>query len=96
MCVCLCVCLCVCVCVCVSVCVCVCVCLCVCACAYVPAVSAVMWGRVGDLYPVLVQCVTCSSADVRTALREALAQFAELINPLPTSTTIGGHAPQQN
>lgn len=44
-------------------------------------VDATIWQHVAKLYPALVQCVTCSSNDVRTALREALLQFSELIHP---------------
>jgi hypothetical protein len=38
-----------------------------------------VWQQVSKLYPALVQCVTCNSSEVRTALREVLAQFSDLI-----------------
>ena len=44
-----------------------------------PSVDPGVWQQVVKLYPALVQCVTCSSVEVRTALKEALAQFSDLI-----------------
>ena len=50
-------------------------------CSIVFVVDPGIWQHVARLYPALVQCVTCSSVEVRTALREALLQFSDLIHP---------------
>ena len=38
-----------------------------------------MWKEVIAIYPALLDCVTCNSADVRQALKEALKEFAALL-----------------
>ena len=38
-----------------------------------------MWKEVIDLYPALLDCVTCNSADVRQTLKNALKEFAALL-----------------
>ncbi len=38
-----------------------------------------MWQEVIELYPALLDCVTCNSPDVRFALKEALTEFSELL-----------------
>jgi hypothetical protein len=38
-----------------------------------------VWHQVTNLYPALVKCVTVNSIEVRTALKEVLAQFSDLI-----------------
>ena len=43
-----------------------------------------IWHHVGELFPALVQCVTCTSLDVRQALKEALSQFSDLMQPFPS------------
>ncbi|XP_018610506.2 protein MON2 homolog isoform X2 [Scleropages formosus] len=39
------------------------------------------WAQVIALYPTLVECVTCSSAEVSSALKEALWPFKDLMHP---------------
>ena len=38
-----------------------------------------MWQEVVDIYPALLDCVTCNSTDVRQALKEALKEFTALL-----------------
>ncbi|KAM4747143.1 protein MON2 homolog isoform 2-T2 [Rhinophrynus dorsalis] len=39
------------------------------------------WGQVISLYPTLVECITCSSSEVCTALKEALVPFKDFMHP---------------
>jgi hypothetical protein len=34
-----------------------------------------------EVYPCLVDCVTCVASDVKAALKEALQQFQQLLSP---------------
>lgn len=43
-------------------------------------VKSSLWPQVCLLYPVLVDCVTCTSADVRVALKDTLAEFVDIIS----------------
>ena len=54
--------------------------------AHTRAVDPSIWHHVTLLYPALVQCITCTSLDVRQALKEALFQFTDLMQ-LSTRTT---------
>ena len=47
-----------------------------------------MWGSVTQLYPALVQCVTCKSPEIRLTLRDALSQFSDLLQPSITPATL--------
>ena len=38
-----------------------------------------MWEEVIAIYPTLLDCVTCNSADVRYALKDALKEFSDLL-----------------
>jgi len=51
-----------------------------------------VWSRVVELYPCLIDCVTCNSNEVRDTLKEALHQFKDLLVPPAPST----HAPNSN
>ena len=42
-------------------------------------VASSLWQRVCQLYPVLVDCVTCSSSEIRVELRTVLAEFGDII-----------------
>uniref|UniRef100_A0A8C5PWF3 Protein MON2 homolog n=1 Tax=Leptobrachium leishanense TaxID=445787 RepID=A0A8C5PWF3_9ANUR len=39
------------------------------------------WAQVISLYPTLVECITCSSSEVCTALKEALVPFKDFMHP---------------
>ncbi|KAG8442250.1 hypothetical protein GDO86_011688, partial [Hymenochirus boettgeri] len=39
------------------------------------------WAQVISLYPTLVDCITCSSSEVCTALKEALVPFKDFMHP---------------
>ncbi|XP_018111526.1 protein MON2 homolog isoform X7 [Xenopus laevis] len=39
------------------------------------------WAQVISLYPTLVECITCSSSEVCTALKEALDPFKDFMHP---------------
>jgi len=43
--------------------------------------DATQWSEVIGLYPVILECVTCTSHDVRIALKEALLEFQDLLAP---------------
>lgn len=38
-----------------------------------------LWSQVVDIYPCLVECITCSSDDVREALKLTLFEFQDLL-----------------
>ena len=48
---------------------------------FVITVDAKQWSEVIGLYPAILECVTCSSYDVRVALKEALLEFKDLLSP---------------
>lgn len=47
----------------------------------VNAVNVEVWRQVIEVYPCLVDCVTCVAADVKPALKDALRQFQQLLSP---------------
>uniref|UniRef100_A0A4W4GTE3 Protein MON2 homolog n=1 Tax=Electrophorus electricus TaxID=8005 RepID=A0A4W4GTE3_ELEEL len=49
------------------------------------------WAQVIALYPTLVECITCSSAEVSSALKEALGPFKDLMQP-PVSKVQNGES----
>uniref|UniRef100_A0A3Q3B237 Protein MON2 homolog n=1 Tax=Kryptolebias marmoratus TaxID=37003 RepID=A0A3Q3B237_KRYMA len=49
------------------------------------------WAQVIALYPTLVECVTCSSSEVSSALREALGPFKDFMQP-PVSKVQNGES----
>ncbi len=51
----------------------------------IPLANPGLWDQVIRLYPVLIECVTCSNLQVRQALKESLAQFSDLIFDTITS-----------
>ncbi|MEQ2185836.1 Endocytosis and vacuole integrity protein, partial [Goodea atripinnis] len=62
---------------------------------YVRAVACKMdgntWAQVIALYPTLVECITCSSSEVSTALKEALGPFKDFMQP-PVSKVQNGES----
>ncbi|XP_057281518.1 protein MON2 homolog isoform X3 [Pezoporus wallicus] len=52
-------------------------------------VDANTWAQVIALYPTLVECITCSSSEVRSALKEALVPFKDFMHP-PASKVQNG------
>ncbi|KAE8615247.1 hypothetical protein XENTR_v10008453 [Xenopus tropicalis] len=50
-------------------------------------VDANTWAQVISLYPTLVECITCSSSEVCTALKEALVPFKDFMHP-PASAKV--------
>ena len=48
---------------------------------HIRAVDSGMWHSVTKLFPALVQCVTCKSPEIRQALKDALSQFTDLLQP---------------
>lgn len=44
-------------------------------------IDANMWNNVIEMYPVILDCVTCSSEQVRHSLKEALIEFQDLLAP---------------
>lgn len=46
-----------------------------------PAVDDNTWAQVIGLYPTLVECITCSSSEVSSALKEALGPFKDFMQP---------------
>ena len=38
-----------------------------------------MWEEVIEIYPALLDCITCNSSDVRFALKDALKEFTDLL-----------------
>ncbi|XP_034858136.1 protein MON2 homolog isoform X1 [Mirounga leonina] len=49
------------------------------------------WAQVIALYPTLVECITCSSAEVCSALKEALVPFKDFMQP-PASKVQNGES----
>nr|XP_025139679.1 protein MON2 homolog isoform X6 [Bubalus bubalis] len=49
------------------------------------------WAQVIALYPTLVECITCSSSEVSSALKEALVPFKDFMQP-PTSKVQNGES----
>ncbi|XP_076863184.1 protein MON2 homolog isoform X1 [Brachyhypopomus gauderio] len=49
------------------------------------------WAQVIALYPTLVECITCSSVEVSSALKEALRPFKDLMQP-PVSRVQNGES----
>ncbi|XP_053575217.1 LOW QUALITY PROTEIN: protein MON2 homolog [Bombina bombina] len=47
------------------------------------------WAQVISLYPTLVECITCSSSEVCTALKEALVPFKDFMHPPATKVQNG-------
>ncbi|XP_028908969.1 protein MON2 homolog isoform X2 [Ornithorhynchus anatinus] len=47
------------------------------------------WAQVIALYPTLVECITCSSAEVCCALKEALVPFKDFMHPPATKVQNG-------
>uniref|UniRef100_A0A8C9WJ31 Protein MON2 homolog n=1 Tax=Scleropages formosus TaxID=113540 RepID=A0A8C9WJ31_SCLFO len=47
------------------------------------------WGQVIALYPTLVECITCSSSEVSSALKEALGPFKDFMQPPVTKVQNG-------
>lgn len=55
------------------------------------AVDANTWAQVIALYPTLVECITCSSSEVCSALKEALVPFKDFMHP-PASKVQNGES----
>ena len=49
------------------------------------------WAQVIALYPTLVECITCSSSEVSSALKEALGPFKDFMQP-PVSKVQNGES----
>lgn len=49
------------------------------------------WAQVIALYPTLVECITCSSSEVCSALKEALVPFKDFMQP-PASKVQNGES----
>ncbi|XP_035258149.1 protein MON2 homolog isoform X1 [Anguilla anguilla] len=49
------------------------------------------WAQVIDLYPTLVECITCSSSEVSHALKEALGPFKDFMQP-PATKVLNGES----
>lgn len=45
------------------------------------AVDDNTWAQVIGLYPTLVECITCTSSEVSSALKEALGPFKDFMQP---------------
>lgn len=56
-----------------------------------PAVDGNTWAQVIGLYPTLVECITCSSSEVSSALKEALGPFKDFMQP-PISRVQNGES----
>uniref|UniRef100_A0A8C3A846 Protein MON2 homolog n=1 Tax=Cyclopterus lumpus TaxID=8103 RepID=A0A8C3A846_CYCLU len=54
-------------------------------------VDGITWAQVIALYPTLVECVTCSSPEVSSALKEALGPFKDFMQP-PVSRVQNGES----
>ncbi|XP_041110331.1 protein MON2 homolog isoform X1 [Polyodon spathula] len=52
-------------------------------------VDANTWAQVIALYPTLVECITCSSSEVSSALKEALGPFKDFMQPPVTKVQNG-------
>nr|XP_033814153.1 protein MON2 homolog isoform X1 [Geotrypetes seraphini] len=47
------------------------------------------WAQIIALYPTLVECITCSSSEVCSALKEALVPFKDFMHPPPSKVQNG-------
>ncbi|XP_030071694.1 LOW QUALITY PROTEIN: protein MON2 homolog [Microcaecilia unicolor] len=47
------------------------------------------WAQIIALYPTLVECITCSSSEVCSALKEALVPFKDFMHPPPSNVQNG-------
>lgn len=56
-----------------------------------PTVDSNTWTQVISLYPTLVECITCSSPEVSSALKEAMGPFKEFMQP-PASRVQNGES----
>lgn len=56
-----------------------------------PSVDGNTWAQVIALYPTLVECITCSSSEVSSALKEALGPFKDFMQP-PISRVQNGES----
>ncbi|XP_010882252.4 protein MON2 homolog isoform X2 [Esox lucius] len=54
-------------------------------------VDGTTWAQVIALYPTLVECITCSSTEVSSALKEALGPFKDFMQP-PVSRVQNGES----
>lgn len=54
--------------------------------SHMTQIDVEVWDHVVELYPYLIDCVTCNSHEVRETLKEALHQFKDLLVP-PTLTS---------
>ncbi|CAB1323433.1 unnamed protein product [Coregonus sp. 'balchen'] len=54
-------------------------------------VDGTTWAQVIALYPTLVECITCSSSEVSSALKEALGPFKDFMQP-PVSRVQNGES----
>jgi len=50
-------------------------------------IDGTMWGEVISMYPIILECVTCSSNQVRQAIKEALLEYHDLLAPPPSTVT---------
>lgn len=48
---------------------------------FVITVDTNTWSQVIALYPTLVECITCTSSEVCSALKEALVPFKDFLQP---------------
>lgn len=55
------------------------------------AVDGNTWAQVIALYPTLVECITCSSSEVCSALKDALVPFKDFMQP-PASKVQNGES----
>ena len=53
-------------------------------------VDSVIWTRVIDLYPSLVDCTRCQCPDVCTAVHDSLMQYKDLLSPPSAGYTTNG------
>jgi len=54
------------------------------------AVDSIIWTRVIDLYPSLVDCTTSQCPDVCTAVHDSLMQYKHLLSPPGANCTTNG------
>lgn len=60
-------------------------------CTFCITVDGNTWAQVIALYPTLVECITCSSSEVCSALKEALVPFKDFMQP-PASKVQNGES----
>lgn len=56
-----------------------------------PSVDGNVWAQVIALYPTLVECITCSSPEVSSALKDALGPFKDFMQA-PVSKVQNGES----